>query len=389
MSPFTRIVLLGSLLALAAMPGVTAQQDRRARTEADLQAVNARIEQIRQQVQRDAVEKDRLNRDLRAAEQSVSGARAALAKVQQDRAERVADLARLAKEKTQRESERAKTQADLAAQVRAAYFMGRHEPLKLLLNQRNPAEFGRNLAYYGYFGRQRADQIAKINENIAQIDDLSLQIGEEEKLLAELEGQREAGLAKLDAARKQRGQVLATLERDSRNRTASLKRLQDQQGQLEKLLGELNRALSRVSPVDPNDAFAKLRGTLAWPVSGALAARFGEVRAGTVRWNGLLITAERGSPVKAIHAGRVVYADWLPGMGLLMIVDHGGGYLSLYGHNETLFLQTGAAVETGDTIAAAGDSGGRSESGLYFEIRRGGKPVDPAPWFRGRTPPAR
>jgi septal ring factor EnvC (AmiA/AmiB activator) len=202
-----------------------------------------------------------------------------------------------------------------------------------------------------------------------------------------LEKERTTGLAEMDTARKQRGLVLANLEQESQNRSASLKRLQDQQTQLERLLQQLNRALADSSPIDPNDPFAKLRGKLAWPVAGKLAARFGEIRAGTMRWSGVMIDAERGSPVKVIHSGRVVYADWLPGMGLLIIVDHGGGYLSLYGHNETLFQQVGARVEAGDTLAAAGDSGGRSRSGLYFEIRRAGKPVDPTPWFRTAFPP--
>lgn len=383
----TPLLLFLACLALVAAPGSAGQQDRKARTQADLEAVNSRIERIRQQVQRDAVEKDRLNKDLRAAERSVSDARGALAEVQKERAERTAELRRLSRERSRREAEREKTRESLAAQVRAAYLMGRNEPLKLLLNQRNPAEFGRNLAYYGYFGRLRADQIKAITENIAEIDELSSKIEEEEAMLAKLEEQRAAGLAELDTARQQRGRVLANLERESRNRTASLRRLEQQQAQLERLLRELDRALADSAPIDPNDPFARLQGKLAWPVAGKVTARFGETRAGTVRWNGLLIAADRGSPVKAVHAGRVVYSDWLPGMGLLIIVDHGGGYLSLYGHNETLFRQSGAAVDAGDTIAAAGDSGGRSQSGLYFEIRRAGKPVDPAPWFRTKSPP--
>ena len=182
--------------------------------------------------------------------------------------------------------------------------------------------------------------------------------------------------------------MLANLERETRNRTASLKRLEQQQGQLERLLRELSRAIQESPSVDPSDAFAKLRGRLSWPVEGRLTAGFGDTRVGTIKWNGLLIAADRGKPVRAVHTGRVIYADWLPGMGLLIIVDHGNGYLSLYGHNETLYKKVGAQVSGGDAIAAAGDSGGRAQSGLYFEIRRGGKPVDPRPWFASRTPPA-
>jgi septal ring factor EnvC (AmiA/AmiB activator) len=152
------------------------------------------------------------------------------------------------------------------------------------------------------------------------------------------------------------------------------------------LVRDLSRAIE-AAPYDSNDAFAKLRGKLAWPVSGHVETGFGDTIAGGLKSNGIVIAADRGSPVIAVNEGRVVYADWLPGRGLLIIVDHGNGYLSLYGHNEQLFKQAGATVKAGETIAAAGDTGGRSQSGLYFEIRRAGKPVDPRPWFRTGAPP--
>jgi septal ring factor EnvC (AmiA/AmiB activator) len=379
-------LLVLTLFALVATATAAAQTDRQKKAEADLKAVTSRIERVRQQVQRDAVERDRLNRDLKAAEQSVASARGELGKLRAARAERQAEKDRLAAERQEREAERRRTEENLQAQLRAAYLMGRNEPLKLLLNQRDPAEFGRNLAYYGYFGRLRASQIEEINANIATIDELTAKIEAEDAELMRLEEERARRVTELDSARRQRGRVLANLEKESRSRTASLKRLQQQQTQLERLLRDLTRALQS-SPIDPNDAFAKLRGKLAWPVSGKLKATFGATRAGSVRWNGLLIASDRGSPVKAVHSGRVVYADWLPGMGLLIIVDHGNGYLSLYGHNEQLFRQVGATVRTGEDIGSAGDSGGRSESGLYFEIRRAGKPVDPRPWFRTQNPP--
>jgi septal ring factor EnvC (AmiA/AmiB activator) len=138
--------------------------------------------------------------------------------------------------------------------------------------------------------------------------------------------------------------------------------------------------------VNPREAFARLRGKLAWPVAGRVVARFGQTRAGGVKWDGVLVATERGAPVRAIHSGRVVYADWLPGLGLLTIVDHGEGYLSLYGYNERLYRSVGERVDPGDTIAAAGDSGGRNQPELYFEIRKGGRPIDPQPWFSKRDP---
>jgi len=167
-----------------------------------------------------------------------------------------------------------------------------------------------------------------------------------------------------------------------------LERLKEQQGGLEKLVRELRRALERAPkfPTDSKDAFAKLRGRLTWPVAGRLAASYGQTRAGGVKWDGMLLTGAQGSPVRAVYHGRVVYADWLSGLGLLIIVDHGDGYLSLYGHNERLYKDVGERVTAGDTIATLGDSGGRPRPELYFEIRKGGRPVDPRPWFKTPQP---
>ena len=123
-----------------------------------------------------------------------------------------------------------------------------------------------------------------------------------------------------------------------------------------------------------------------WPVGGHLAARFGQVRAGGLKWDGMLIDTQRGADVRAVYRGRVIYADWLPGLGLLTIIDHGDGYLSLYGHNDRLFKAAGDTVSAGDVIAASGDSGGSSRPQLYFEIRKGSRPVDPGPWFRQSAP---
>jgi septal ring factor EnvC (AmiA/AmiB activator) len=345
-----------------------------------------RIERIQRQVQEDSAQKDRLSRDLRAAEQAVAKAQRELGSVRSKRSETDAERDRLQAQRSRRVADRDRTQVDLASQLRSAYMMGRDESLKMLLNQRNPAQFQRNLTYYGYFGRDRAKKINLITQNIAEIDELSRQIEEQDAQLALLEIERQRRVQELDRARKQRGQVLASLEAESRSRGAQLKRLQTQQQQLENLLAELRRA-TEATPFDPNDPFARLRGRLAWPVAGKVEAGYGDVIAGGLRSNGIQIAADRGTTVRAVHEGRVIFADWLSGRGLLIILDHGGGYLSLYGHNEQLFKQAGATVQAGDAIATAGDSGGRARPGLYFEIRKSGKPVNPSGWFKTSSPP--
>lgn len=362
----------------------TAGADDRRKAEAELAAVQAEIERIREAVHRDQVERDRLSRELRSAEVSVGAARAGLERLRRARAEHTERRTQLAAEKQREEAELARDQAMLAGQLRAAYVIGREEPLRLLLNQKDPARIGRMLAYYGYFGRARADEIARIEANVRQIETLDAQLAEEERRLEALEAERLGEIQRLELARSKRGAVLASLNDQARTRSESLERLRRQKAGLEKLLRELKRAMEKFPAA--GSAFAKLRGQLSWPVVGKIVARFGEARAGGVKWDGMLLATERGAPVRSVYSGRVVYADWLPGLGLLAIVDHGEGYLSLYGHNERLHKAAGERVTAGETLAAAGDSGGRSRPELYFEIRKAGKPVDPRPWFKAANP---
>src|SRR5438105_2666122 len=226
-----------------------------------------------------------------------------------------------------------------------------------------------------------AEQVER-DQLTTELKGAELSVGKVRAALAEVRrerAERAARRAGLAAEKHQR-------EGEVREKRAALAgRLHSQQAGLEKLLRELRAAVERF-PIEGNDVFARLRGRLAWPVSGRVLARFGDARAGGVRWDGVLVATERGAPVKAVCQGRVIYADWLPGLGLLTIVDHGDGYLSLYGHNERLYKAAGEPVATGDTIAAAGDSGGSSRPELYFEIRKGGRPVDPRPWFKAPDP---
>jgi septal ring factor EnvC (AmiA/AmiB activator) len=381
------LLVLGPGLALAAPPPPSAprpEADAR-KAEAELQAVKAEIERITRQVSGEQVERDRLTRDLRSAELSVGRAREDLSELKRERAEHAARRAALTTEQQEREAQLDKNRAELAGQMRAAYLIGRQEPLKLLLNQEDPALAGRMFAYYGYFGHARAGQIKAIEDDVQRIAELGAALDAEDAQLAALEQRRRSELSAFEHARTQRSQVLAGLEAESHTRAQNLERLRSQQAGLEQLLRELRAAMERY-PLEAAGAFAKLRGKLAWPVSGHLVARFGDTRAGGVHWDGVLVATERGAPVKAVCEGRVIYADWLPGLGLLAIVDHGDGYLSLYGHNERLYKAAGERVAAGDTIAAAGDSGGSGRTELYFEIRKGGKPVDPRPWFKAADP---
>ena len=386
-----RLVLAAAAVLLAAgrltpLPAAPARPETDARkAEQQLESVKSEIERITREVSAEQVERDRLTRELKSAELSLGKAREALLEVRRERAEGAARRAALAAEKRAREKDLDDNRAALAGQMRAAYLIGQQEPLKLLLNQKDPTLAGRMFVYYSYFGRARAGQIRLIEDDVQRLAELDSELEAEDARLAELEKQQRAQLGELEQAHEKRTLVLANLEAQTHSRSQSLERLRMQQAGLERLVRELRAAIERY-PVEGNDAFTRLRGKLAWPVSGQLLARFGEARAGGVRWDGVLVATERGAPVKAVCQGRVIYADWLPGLGLLAIVDHGDGYLSLYGHNERLLKAVGEHVDAGDTIAASGDSGGSPRPELYFEIRKGGKPVDPRPWFRAPDP---
>jgi septal ring factor EnvC (AmiA/AmiB activator) len=375
---------VGLLVAASAAPP-QAPAGRQSQTEGQLQALKAQIAAIRDKVGRDAVESDRLAQELQTAEVAVAGARARLADLRHEKADRTAHRATVAAQQRSRETEVAALRAGLAQQMRAAYLIGREEPLKLLLNQQDPARAGRMFAYYSYFGRARAGVIADIDTDIRTLAALDAQLAADEQRLDALQSAAADEVSQLQSARAQRDAALVAIKAESRNSAQALRRLQAQQAALTALLRDLKRALQPF-PGDAAGAFGTLRGRLAWPVGGHLAARFGQVRAGGLKWDGMLIDTERGAEVRAVYRGRVIYADWLPGLGLLTIIDHGEGYLSLYGHNDRLYKAAGDTVSAGEVIGVSGDSGGTSRPQLYFEIRKAGRPVDPGPWFRQAGP---
>jgi len=370
-----------------AAPAQTPASARQAET--DLKALRERIAAISAQVNHDALERDRLGRTLRDAEVAVGSARRGLDAISTEVGERAGRRARLAAEREQAEVTLERQRASLGEQLRVAYRNGPDETLRLVLAGENPGDGQRLLGWYGYFSRARAQQLARIDAQIARIGELDASLAVEQQALEQLRAGRQKQLGALEQGRDARQAALHTLQQEAQSRSAQLARLRSQQADLERLLRELARAARPAAPAgtpDNGTTFGRMRGQLAWPASGHIVARFGEQRATGVNWDGIVVGAERGSPVRAVAAGRVLYADWLPGMGLLAIIDHGEGYFSLYGYNEQLRRAAGDAVAAGDVIGSVGDTGGRPEPQLYFELRRSGKPLNPAPWFRQKTP---
>jgi murein hydrolase activator len=381
-----RALLAAALLVFAFPAGLAAAAEPTpAQKEAELKRVRSRIDRIQKEVNADIEKRDRLGVELRDAEQSVQVARRRLEEVRERRLESESQLLELEREQARREAELATERAALAGELRAAYVNGREEQLKLLLNQEDPAGFGRTLAWYGYFGRARAGRIDGIRDKLEHLALVREKIAAETERLRELEIRQEQELDALSAAQKRRNRAVVAIDSQIKSRGGQISGLQNQARSLEKLIAELRKALENV-PVAKQAPFEGLRGKLPWPVqSGKVLARFGQPRAGgSLRWQGMLVGTNRGARVRAPFAGRVVYADWLPGMGLMIVLDHGKGYMSLYGHNEELFRKVGEPVAAGDVIASVGDSGGHNQPALYFEVRRGREPVNPENWLQRR-----
>jgi septal ring factor EnvC (AmiA/AmiB activator) len=369
---------------MAGLVLVAAHAAAQSDAEQELREVRERIEALQRSMRRDTDRRDALSGQLRDAEENVRGARSKLSDIRKRIAESDAILERLAKERAESEAALGKQRDVLAAELRSAYVGGRQEQFKLLLSQEDPAALGRMLVYYAYFGRARATKIAEIQAIVARLEEDARAEAAERERLAALEAESRQQLSAVDAARDERSRALKAMNAQIRNRNDSIAKLKREAASLEKLIADLRRAMSDLPPVG-GQAFEKVRGRLSWPVPGKIAARFGQSRGGGLKWNGVLIEAPRGTPVKALYDGRIAYADWLQGLGLLVIVDH-GGYMSLYAHNEQIYKSVGERVSGGDAIATVGDTGGRSVPGLYLEIRRGAKAIDPVPWFRRPSP---
>jgi len=381
-----RAKILVCLVALLAVPagyegGVARAQDADAARQ--LEALKARISAIEQAQRQAAQQRDQASRALREAETAVARQSRAL---EDTRRERQAVAARRDALAEQRATLAAGLEADsaaLAAELRAAWKAGGEPRLKLMLSQQDPAEFGRMLTWYGYVARERADRVASLRERLSELAEVSRRLEAEGTRLAAAEARQAEAVAALDDARTTRARTVSELDADLARRGQEAERLRQEAAALEQLIEELRAAVVDL-PAAEGAPFATQRGRLSWPVEGVLARDFGARRGEGPQSNGVLIAAERGTEIKAVWHGRVAYADWLPGLGLLLVLEHGDGYMSLYAHNEVLFSGVGDWVSAGQVLGRVGDSGGRDQAGLYFEIRSGTKAENPSPWFSTR-----
>ena len=427
------------LLALSCLLS-PAFADERAQTQQQLDATRQDIAELKKMLGKLQEEKSGVQKDLKSTETDIGNLEKQVEALQQELKKTEGELERLDTEKKKLQSARVEQQRLIAIQARSAYQNnGREEYLKLLLNQQNPEKFARTLSYYDYLSKARLEQLKAFNETLRQLANVEQDISrQQEQLLAQradLDTRRQA----LDTERSKRQQVLVKLSSDVKDGDQKLQARQQDQADLAKVLKTIEETLARqareaeearkkallaqqeaekrrqqealaaradkdkeeaeppkkarttLGPLVSSDgasyggAFSAARGKLPWPVNGRLLARFGDARGNDARakWDGVMISASAGTQVHAVHGGRVVFADWLRGAGLLVILDHGNGYLSLYGHNQSLLKSAGDIVKAGEAISTVGDSGGQDSAGLYFAIRQQGRPTDPSQWCRG------
>ena len=376
----TTLLLLVLAVYGPAASGQSSNEELTQIKEQELEQVREQISDLKKSMDRRAAERDRVTAELQAAELQISEARINLKGLERQKAFTEKKKAELDAKLEDRQAMLETETGLLAAQVRAAYTSGSQDRIKLLLNQHDPAAVGRQLAYYRYLSDLRGRNIEQVNSIIDELADLHAEVAEEDANLGRLARQRYAELTELNAAQEQRQQLLATLKSKIAEDGSQIERLAQQERDLARLITELTSILADY-PISSEQPFSDLKGELTWPVAGRLLHDYGQPRAGGVKWNGVVLAAPRGREVRAIYHGRVVFADWLSGLGLLVIVDHGEGFMTLYGYNETTLKTAGDWVAPGDVIATVGDSGGQQQSGLYFEIRKDTRPVNPRGWI--------
>ncbi len=367
------------LLFFLVVPALCAA-DEKAAAEQEIKSVKSRIETVQTRIRSAQNEVEKMLTELRRYETSAAEVNAALRLIDSDIDAGQERLGLLNGELEQLGEELRREKELLSEQVRAMHRTGRNDYLKLLLNQEDPARFGRTLGYHDYYNRARTDRIAAIGHSQERIGALRETIRFETEGLVSLRSGKEAKLAELTEHREARQQLLARSRRFIDDQDRQLQALLNTERELETLINRLSRS---EDVFDREAPFASLKGTLQWPVHGKIITRYGELKkGGKLKSRGITFASAAGTEVHAISSGTVVYADWFRNLGLLLILDHGDGYMSLYGYNEVLLKQTGDRVGRNNPIARAGDTGGQQQSGLYFEIRRGGDPLNPSLWCR-------
>jgi septal ring factor EnvC (AmiA/AmiB activator) len=381
-STFVTLVLLAALVQIAGVPVEAAAASlNKEQAEARLLEINRDISALKNRLESSRADQHREQLQLKQLDLAIQQASLKYRELEQQRDTYMAELAGLERQREDYLASLGERFDQLAQQINAAYRAAGQTRLKLVLNQDDPQEMGRMLAYYDYLNRAQVDKIAGLKEALTTLDGMQQSIDRELQLIDSVQTEQQTVLDDLEEQRQNRNALLAQLSRQISSEESRLAELQQNQRDLEALLERLSDVLADIPPdLGSRSGVAARKGRIAMPVRGPVRHAYGQRRVGGMKWQGWLIGAERGSEVTAVAYGRVAFADWLRGYGLLLIIDHGQGFLSLYGHNESLLQDVGSWVEPGQVISVVGENPGGGQ-GLYFELRKNGKAVDPAAWL--------
>lgn len=390
---FASIALLPILLsAVAAAPAATGSITA-ADAKKELNQLRAKIDALKKQLADAEETRSEAVDSLRESEHAISDANRRLRELATQSHDMRRRLEELRAESNAGEETLKRQRVLLGRLLYQQYLGGQDEPLRLLLNREDPNRIARQLHYFGHISRARADLIDELRRNLARLSELAQEAERKATELAAIAAEQVVQKQRLEQEKTARRKVLVRIARDIQSQQREIGALRRNESRLTRLIEQLGRIVTRKPPAPrsrnervPDSSlgsgpFEMLKGRLRLPVKGELTNRFGSPRSdGGLTWKGLFITARAGEEVRAIAAGRVIFADWLRGFGNLLIIDHGGAYMSLYGNNESLYKRVGEAIQSGDPIATVGNSGGNADSGLYFELRHEGKPLDPLRW---------
>lgn len=358
-----------------------ARSEESASNTEKLSAIKEQIDSLQAWLKDARNQHDDLYQSIKASEKSINELETQTSQVSSEVKERETKIVSLEKKETALKEKIEKSQKTIESYVRESYLLSKQESLKLLLNAEDPAALSRLLNYYDYLNRAHSERINQFNSDIVELNSLQAKMAAEK---TDLQAQADTLHKKqdaLDSEREARAQLMSELDARINNKGDELKKLMQDRAMLEKVIASVVNTTTGYVPSSDNSPFISWKGKLPWPLVGKVLHRFGDSRVqNKVSWEGLTLKANEGTPVHAVYHGRVVFADSLRGFGLLIIVDHGNNYMSLYAHNQKTLKAVGANVKSGDEIAISGSSDS-TEPVLYFEIRQNGKPQDPSQWL--------
>ena len=378
---FIRTILFSCLLTVCSNTALA--QSHEEDYERQLKSLAKTIDKLQKELTKTKNSRNELQEALQGSEEEISDLTKKIESIKEALAREKKQLIQHQRERAELERSRKKQQQQINLIVRQAYMLGRQSQIKLLLNQEAPYRITRLLRYHDYIVAAHKEKMDIYLDTIEKINTVEQTIIATTERLENNQQQLNTRYQALKASQSQRLATLTKLNRELRSKGDTLSQLKVDQERLEKLLEEATRALSQL--ILPGDAkpFQTVKGKLPYPARGRITQYYGSPRLnGKLRWKGLLIAGKLGDQVVSVHHGRVIFSDYLRGHGLLLIIDHGDGYMSLYAHNQTLLKETGDWVGSKEPIATLGNTGGQTQAGLYFEIRHNGQPQNPKPWLK-------